>query len=160
MYTVLSPASINRLCVTRDPVEASRRAIFAQEGRPGQRQFTVIISSPPQNQNNDEEKTHSSSNNKQRNGNWSEFTRLACLSEEGLHAVTRSRAALGTERISRTLDRIYIRTGAVVVFRTQVTVLLTPTDLIETTAANLAHALMGRLVHSWATECTFFGSSL
>lgn len=156
----MSPASINRLCVTGDPVEASRRPIFAQEGRPGQRQFTVIISSSPQNQNNDKEKTHSSSNNKQCNGDWSEFTRLACLSEEGLHAVTRSRAALRTERISGTLDRIYIRTRAVVVFRTQVTVLLTPADLIETTAANLAHALIGRLVHSWAAECTFFGSGL
>ncbi len=52
----------------------------------------------------------SSSNNKQCNGNRSKFTRLPCLSEEGLHAVTRSRAALRTERIGGTLDRIYIRT--------------------------------------------------
>lgn len=52
----------------------------------------------------------SSSNNKQCNGNRSKFTRLPCLSEEGLHAVTRGRAALRTERISGTLDRIYIRT--------------------------------------------------
>lgn len=141
-------------------MEAARCAVLSQEGRPSKGKLAVIISSLPQNQNDDEEKTHSSSNNKQCNGNRSKFTRLPCLSEEGLHAVTRGRAALRTERISGTLDRIYIRTRAVVVFRTHVTVLLAPVDLIKTTAANLTHGLLGRLVHSWATRRTFFGSGL
>lgn len=156
----MSPACINRLCVTRDSIKASRWAIFSQERCPGKGKLAVIISSPPQYQNDDEEKTHSSSNNNQCNGNRGKFTRLPCLSEEGLHAVTRGRAALRTERIGGTLDRIYIRTRAVVVFRTEVTVLLAPVDLIKTTAANLTHGLLGRLVHSWATGRTFFGSCL
>jgi len=45
---------------------------------------------------------------------------------------------------------------AVMVFRTQVTVLLAPADLIETTAANLTHGLMGRLVHSCHKMLTSF----
>lgn len=44
---------------------------------------------------------------------------------------------------------------AVMVFRTQVTVFLTPADLIETTAANLTHGLIGRLVHSCQKIMTF-----
>lgn len=44
---------------------------------------------------------------------------------------------------------------AVMVFRTQVTVLLTPADLIETTAADLTHGLIGRLVHSCQKILTF-----
>lgn len=160
MYVVMSPACINRLRITRDSAEATRWSVFPQEGRTSEGQLTVIISSPPQNQNDDKQKTHSSSNNKQCNGNRSKFTRLPNLSEEGLHAVTRGRAALGTERISGTFDRIYIRTRAVMVFRTQVTVLLAPADLIETNAANLTHGLMGRLVHSWTAGRTVFGSDL
>ncbi len=54
----MSPACINRLCITRDSIEATRWAVFSQEGRPGKRKLAVIISSPPQNQNDDEEKTH------------------------------------------------------------------------------------------------------
>lgn len=159
-YMIISPASIYRLCITRDSIEASRRSVFPQKRCPSKGQLAVIVFSPPENQNDDEEKTHSSSNNKKCYGNRSKFTCLACLSKEGLHAVTRGRAAIRTESVIGTLDWINIRTRAVVVFRAKVTVLLTPVDLIEATVANLTHGLMGGLVHSWATGRTFFGSNL
>lgn len=147
------PASVDRLCVPGHAIHTSRRLSLTQQRGPRHGQLGIGLLPPPQDQQDHKQERHPGCDDQQGDGDGCQLTRLSGLPEEGLHAVSRRGAALRTEGIVRTLDRIHVRARAVVFLGADVAFLLPPLDLVIADTADPAHALLVTPVHTWPARC-------